>query len=175
MTMQCAKRSRSHREAGFTLVEIAIGLVIAGLIVGSVLGGVQMISNAKLRRQVKDLQGLNAAVYTYYDKFQKLPGDANANGTFDSDSLVWVGLEGENLAHKVHTSPYGSAYAFGFADTSMASLSNRQGNFVAVSLPPDVAANIDVQIDDGVDSTGVVTGSETYTGTGRLTLYYFID
>jgi prepilin-type N-terminal cleavage/methylation domain-containing protein len=161
-------------EEGFTLVELAIGLVIIGLLIGAILGGSQMIANAKIRRQVQDLRGLYGAAYTYFDKFTQLPGDANGNGFFDSDSAVWVDIEGQNLAYKAKRSPFGSTYMFG-SDTASTPLAHRNGNWIEVSLPKDVAQNIDKQLDDGVDTSGIVTTSSDYIGTGRCDLYYFLD
>jgi prepilin-type N-terminal cleavage/methylation domain-containing protein len=161
-------------EGGFTLVELAIGLVIIGLLIGAILGGSQMIANAKIRRQVQDLRGLYGAVYTYFDKFTMLPGDANADGFLDSDSAVWVDIEGQNLAYQAKRSPFGAKYLFG-ADTAATPTAHRNGNFIEISIPKDVAENIDKQLDDGVDSTGIVTTSTDYSGTGRCDLYYFLD
>jgi prepilin-type N-terminal cleavage/methylation domain-containing protein len=161
-------------EQGFTLVELAIGLVIIGLLIGAILGGSQMIANAKIRRQVQDLRGLYAAVYTYFDKFSQLPGDADADGFLDSDSSVWVAIEGQNLAYQAKRSPFGAKYNFG-ADTAATPAAHRNGNFIMISLPKDVALNIDKQLDDGVDTLGIVTTSADYTGTGRCDLYYFLD
>ena len=39
-----------YRQSGFTLVEIAIVLVIIGLLIGGVLKGREMITNAKIKR-----------------------------------------------------------------------------------------------------------------------------
>ncbi len=161
-------------EGGFTLVELAIGLVIIGLLIGAILGGSQMIANAKNRRQTQDLRGLYGAVYTYFDKFLQLPGDENADGYFESDSAVWGAIESENLASQSKRSPFGAKYFFG-ADTAASPAAHRNGNFIEISLPKDVAENIDKQLDDGIDSTGIVTTSSDYTGTGRCDLYYFLD
>jgi prepilin-type N-terminal cleavage/methylation domain-containing protein len=60
---------------GFTLVELAIVLVVIGLILGAIMTGQQLIQNAKYKRLVNDLQGLSAAVYTYYDRYKAYPGD----------------------------------------------------------------------------------------------------
>jgi prepilin-type N-terminal cleavage/methylation domain-containing protein len=162
------------REEGFTLVELAIGLVIIGLLIGAILGGSQMIANAKIRRQVQDLRGLYGAVYTYFDKFLILPGDRGGDGYLDEDSTVWNDLEEQNLAYESKRSPFGAKYFFG-ADTASTPVAYRNGNWMRISIPKDVALNIDRQLDDGVDSTGVVTTNTDYIGTGRCDLYYFLD
>ncbi|WP_457622126.1 type II secretion system protein [Persephonella sp.] len=62
-------------QKGFTLVELAIVLVIIGLILGAVMKGQELIQNAKYKRLVNDLRGLTAAAYTYYDRYRAMPGD----------------------------------------------------------------------------------------------------
>ncbi|MDW8095054.1 MAG: prepilin-type N-terminal cleavage/methylation domain-containing protein [Caldimicrobium sp.] len=60
---------------GFTLVELAIVLVIIGIILGAVLKGQELIFNAKVKRLQSQAKELMAAVYTYYDKYGYFPGD----------------------------------------------------------------------------------------------------
>jgi len=62
-------------QAGFTLVEIAIVLVIIGLLLGGILKGQEMITQAKIKNIVNDLNGMSAAIYSYQDRYRALPGD----------------------------------------------------------------------------------------------------
>lgn len=73
-----------NRQKGFTLVEIAIVLVIVGLLIGGVLKGQEMITNAKLKRIESDNAGIAAAMFSYQDRYLELPGDDSAaNSRFD--------------------------------------------------------------------------------------------
>lgn len=62
-------------QSGFTLVEIAIVLVIIGLLLGGVLKGQEMIEQSKIKRVVNDFNSISAAFYTYQDRYRFLPGD----------------------------------------------------------------------------------------------------
>ena len=64
-----------RRQSGFTLVEIAIVLVIIGLLLGGVLKGQELITQAKIKNVANDFNGLTAAVYSYQDRYKRLPGD----------------------------------------------------------------------------------------------------
>jgi prepilin-type N-terminal cleavage/methylation domain-containing protein len=68
-------------QKGFTLVEIAIVLVIIGLLLGGILKGQEMITQAKIKNVVADFSGVSAAYYGYQDRYRAIPGDdTNANG-----------------------------------------------------------------------------------------------
>jgi type II secretory pathway pseudopilin PulG len=161
-------------EAGITMVDLAVGLAIMGLLIGAILGSTEMMRNAKIKRQVSDLKGLEAMVQSYLDGFSRLPGDLNADGLFDADSAVWADLEQADLAHLAKRSPFGARYYFG-AEAASDPIIHRNGNYIRLSLPPYVAKQIDEQLDDGADSTGLVTSNSVYTGTARVDVYYFFD
>lgn len=62
-------------QSGFTLVEIAIVLVIIGLLLGGVLKGQELINSAKVKTFVNDFKTVPLYIYGYQDKFKALPGD----------------------------------------------------------------------------------------------------
>ena len=73
-----------NKQAGFTLIELAIVLVIIGLLLGGVLRGQELINSAKVKNMVTDIKNVQIYVYSYQDKFKALPGD-------DKSAITHVG------------------------------------------------------------------------------------
>jgi prepilin-type N-terminal cleavage/methylation domain-containing protein len=80
----------NKRQHGFTLVEIAIVLVIIGLLLGGVLKGQELIIQAKIRNIISDMNGVTAAIYAYQDRYRALPGDERGAAV----SGRWSGVPG---------------------------------------------------------------------------------
>ena len=64
-----------RKTRGFTLVEIAIVLVIIGLLLGGILKGQEMITQAKIKNVIADFSGVSAAYHGYQDRYRAIPGD----------------------------------------------------------------------------------------------------
>jgi prepilin-type N-terminal cleavage/methylation domain-containing protein len=77
------------RQTGFTLVEIAIVLVIVGLLLGGILKGQEMIVQAKVKNSIQDFSGVSAAYYGYQDRYRAVPGD-------DPGATRWAGATAGN-------------------------------------------------------------------------------
>jgi len=84
-------------QRGFTLVEIAIVLVIVGLLLGGILKGQEMITQAKIKNAIADFSGISAAYHGYVDRYKKIPGDdpcaggVVAAGTCGTTTGRWTG------------------------------------------------------------------------------------
>ncbi len=65
----------TQRQSGFTLVEIAIVLVIIGLLLGGVLKGQELINSAKAKSIITDFRNTATMIAAYQDRFRALPGD----------------------------------------------------------------------------------------------------
>ena len=122
--------TRQRNQQGFTLIEIAIVLVIIGLLLGGILKGQELITSARVRNLISQQDGIKAAFYGFQDRFRALPGDysqadkniqmtttgANANGNGDGQIIPLVGTPIESTLAWEHLARSGfinGNYAYG--------------------------------------------------------------
>ena len=86
--------NRLQGRSGFTLVELAIVLVIIGLLVGGVLVGQDLIKAATVRSTVADIEKANAAATTFRTKYSGLPGDLLSTRATEYGLLTATGRTG---------------------------------------------------------------------------------
>ncbi|MDI9334861.1 MAG: prepilin-type N-terminal cleavage/methylation domain-containing protein [Cytophagales bacterium] len=67
--------AQSSSQRGFTLVEIAIVLVVIGLLIGGILRGQEMINSARVRNIMDQQKAIQVAFYAFQDRYNALPGD----------------------------------------------------------------------------------------------------
>lgn len=91
--------------SGFTLIEIAIVLVIIGLLLGGVLKAQEFINQARIKNLSADLSGVSAAVYAYQDRYRALPGDdANAKNRWTAANLTTPATAGNGRVDGIFNS-----------------------------------------------------------------------
>lgn len=64
-----------QKQTGFTLVEIAIVLVIIGLLLGGILKGQELINSARVRALADQNSAIQAAYFGFIDRYRQVPGD----------------------------------------------------------------------------------------------------
>ena len=70
-------------QAGFTLVELSIVLVVVGLLFAAVVKGQEMVDVAKVQKLVQDLKNTEALVQKYALTKGRMPGDCDSDGIVD--------------------------------------------------------------------------------------------
>lgn len=180
-------------QKGFTLVEIAIVLVIIGLLLGAILKGQEMIKSAKIKRVVKQADELRAAAYTYQDLYKYLPGDdpnassrwPSVDGNGNGDGTV-TGAEGTNyfFDHLQMAGLISGSYTGGVLQPThafggnvwivYATYGGKTTHWISFeNVLGSIARIIDLTYDDGVGNTGSVqntAGAASYADNVTYTL-----
>jgi len=100
----------TNRQAGFTLVEIAIVLVIIGLLLGGILKGQEMITQARIKNVINDFNGITAAYASYQDRYRAIPGDdAGAQGRWTLGAAAVPSTPGNGTVDGAYQLPSGGA------------------------------------------------------------------
>jgi len=192
-------------KSGFTLVELAVVLIIIGIIVTGIVSGKELIRNSKLTAVVTSMQNYLIATNTFREQYDGLPGDidnattlwtgvADGNAddqisTYNTEGLeAWKQLaesfnikgnytgttaDGDNISLGIDvplgsfdTTGYWMAYeatasGYAYEDGNYIKYSSPNpaggtGDLLEASLTPEDARTIDLKMDDGVSSTGLV-------------------
>ena len=185
-------------QKGFTLVEIAIVLVIIGLLLGGVLKGQELINGAKIKGLYSLKDQMTTAYLTYYDRYNAFPGD---------DNLAKVNLNDTNLPNGSGNGLIGGGFRFNCDDNATeesctaflhlrraglisgegrSNPKNPYGGSVVVAddnfngirahwvqfdnVPSDAAQIIDRKYDDGAFDSGAIQGHANYNTAGIVDL-----
>lgn len=187
------KSSFKKDQTGFTLVEVAIVMVIIGLLIGGVLKGQAMIQNAKVKGIVKQADELRAAVMAFYDKYGVYPGDeskdavppgtdweGDGDGQIENSQEQYEVYRDLQLTGLISGSYNGTSdlpnHAFG--DTVTLYWVNPPGggytghNFRFDNMPAEACLEIDSKYDDGVYNTGSIVANAAYTEGTTIANFY---
>ncbi len=82
---------------GFTLVEIAIVLVIVGLLLAAVLKGQELVTQGKIKGAIADFNGVLTAFNGYQDRYKAIPGDDAHADRWTTTGLIVVDGDGNGI------------------------------------------------------------------------------
>lgn len=168
-----------NKQKGFTLIELAIVMVIVGLLLGGVLKGQGLITNAKIKRINRDFDSIAASVYSYLDRYGAMPGDdpnaanrwgAGNTNAGDGDGVIagdweattdnettrlWQHLRLANLISGDSTGFENPQHAFGGIIGMEDGIMGMGGPVICMlNIPGNIAEIVDIQFDDGVPQSG---------------------
>jgi len=180
------------KQTGFTLIEIAIVLVIIGLLLGGVLKGQELITNSKIKRTANDFNGISAGIFSYMDRYNALPGDddnaaarwGGAVVSGDGDGLIestafngntnvesrqaWVHLRASGLVSGSGTALPNHEFGGRIGVEETPAGTGMTGNASCMQdIQGKIAEILDLQLDDGVGNNGEMqnaSGVAAYTG-----------
>lgn len=163
-----------NKQKGFTLVEIAIVLVIIGLLLGGILKGQELISSARVRNLADQNSGIQAAYYGFIDRYRQVPGDwsaANASPALGIAAAELIGGDGNGRIDNT------------VAEAAAAWTQLAKSEFLGGGFTPAIAATLPAnETDYATDQAApvnafngvlVLTRNQGYTGTraNRLNLH----
>jgi prepilin-type N-terminal cleavage/methylation domain-containing protein len=191
-----------NKQRGFTLVEIAIVLVIIGLLLGGILKGQELITSARVRNIADQNSGVQAAYYGFIDRYRQIPGDmngtlacqaignslpgcpsngvgGNGNGRLEQDdykeaSALWAQLAAAGFIQGAYQG--GATDDASYVAQTVAPINafngrlmltrtaqyvpststERLGLIIGNKIPVNVMRELDVKVDDGMPTTGVL-------------------
>jgi len=153
---------------GFTLIELAVVLVIIGILMGAVLRGQELIKSAKEKKFFTKLRYIASAQFTYLDRIGRYAGDTDnpPDGIIDDDDTAWDELKQQQLVQdndRRHI--FNGQFNFGGGISPYGNY-----NYIrATRVPAWVAQSIDNKIDDGEPGSGNVRWSTSDNPQGQAT------
>ncbi len=178
---------------GFTLVEMAVVLVIIGIILGAVIKGNDLIENAKVKGVIQAVSKWEVPIMTYYDKKGYFPGDTivapatTRDGQIETFALLKSTLATEGISYPADTISDVTFDIASIVDVCKQATAVTRNVMLIKSVPLATAKQLDVAIDGTEDATkgrvrfcgaAGVTAAAAWTdvsATDPISVVYFFD
>ncbi|MBT5540106.1 MAG: prepilin-type N-terminal cleavage/methylation domain-containing protein [Alphaproteobacteria bacterium] len=159
-------------EDGFGLVEIAVALVIMGLIMGGILKGYTLVENARLRTVIAQINEYRMAAHGFYDRYGALPGDYDKASQYiqpelwdgDNDGFIrGGGLESRSGSVREAVSFWAHLSGAGFISDTGKPLSGAHATFGKGAPKSKMGGGMTIEMDPvGTDLKGLwfILGAE---------------
>ncbi len=151
-----------RKQSGFTLVEIAIVLVIIGLLLGGVLKGQSMIDNAKVKSYTQEFSSVSTMLYAYQDKYKSLPGD-------DANVALHLGGLATGATAGAATTGDGSYDTGNWVGLTVAPAAANESSLYWQHVRLAGLANGSVILGDANNATGGILGITSVSSVNRVT------
>ncbi|WP_178861496.1 type II secretion system protein [Thiomicrorhabdus cannonii] len=161
-------RCHAVRQQGYTVVELAVGLVILGMLITVLLKGIAFIDNARLQRDLRTMKGLHSAFLLYKDRYGHLPGEDAAHPGRFKTVLSTLQNSTEGLFYDLYRSGFtqtlvlepgiGSAFKATWGGGSGANygLIAGRNQLCITDIDVELARSIELRLDDAGRSSGDV-------------------
>lgn len=168
------KRASMQKHRGFTLVEIAIVLMIIGLLIGGILRGQELITSARVRNIIDQKTAVQVAYIGFIDRYRMYPGGLTpaqaatvGNGAAGG---VWGGTN--NVLH-INTNNAGLSYSPVFFQNITAAGFLTCGVCTATGPTTTSSDNVPVNAYGGLLRFGLADSNNVAVAAGATTSYYF--
>jgi len=94
--MNFLTRKSVKSQNGFTLVELSMVVLVAGLMLAAVMKGQSMLESSRAQQLLHHIKNVEALIGRHSNQKGRLPGDCNADGAVD---LPLAGLLGASYSH----------------------------------------------------------------------------
>lgn len=166
--MKSSSFASKARQAGFTLVEIAIVLVIVGLLLAGVLKGQELIENSKIKSMAKDMDTMAAAITSYQDRYRGLPGDSATATTHTANgwgATAFTAGNNDNIVGAV-----AATFTVGANEQTMAMVSMMYAGFIQGNPAAGIPTTILRPQHAGGGSLAISSGAYGFVGRNVICL-----
>jgi prepilin-type N-terminal cleavage/methylation domain-containing protein len=142
---------RQRNQKGFTLVEIAIVLVIVGLVLFAVMKGGDMVKAGKAKKTIDQMEQLRAAILSYSNQHGgQLPSTADALKELADAKII------------SYNKPPGMFNGYGSEVTAKYVAADKDVEVLSPGIPDYIALQMDQTLDDGLYNKGEIQAAAVY-------------
>ena len=110
--MKFSLKKSAKAQKGFTLVELSVVVLVAGLMLTAVMKGQSMIEGARAQKLLNDVKNVEALIGQFVNQKGRLPGDCNRDGIVDFNLSTLGGASASAAYSLTGNATRASKYAY---------------------------------------------------------------